>query len=409
MKNKLIFIVTVILSLSIKAQIYTPGGAIQGTSVNDNIGIGTQTPLAKLSIQAGPNNYPTPLKAISIWGPNSPANENSAQDLSWDFAAAGSASIRSYRGGNWDTYLQFLTNSNIGGNNPQVRMHISENGNVGIGSISPNAPLDLVSNSYAQGIIVRKRVADDYGNISFYDNAGVTAFGGVGVALNRIRIMSGGLGDLFERFSISSSGLVGINSLYPLNAFEVKVPTSEGISSSDGISIHDGAVYRLGINIGVNTDGEYSYLQTIKGGIGQKNIVFNPIGGNVGIGTTTPDSKLAVNGTIHSKEVKVDLTGWPDYVFKKEYNLTTLEEVEKHINEQGHLENIPSEEEVLKNGINLGEINAKLLQKIEEMTLYMIDQNKKLNNQEKEIIELKKDNTDLLEIKKRLTILENKL
>ncbi|WP_029272453.1 hypothetical protein [Flavobacterium sp. KJJ] len=110
--------------------------------------------------------------------------------------------------------------------------------------------------------------------------------------------------------------------------------------------------------------------------------------GNVGIGTATPDSKLAVNGTIHSKEVKVDMIGWPDYVFKKEYTLPTLEEVEKHITEKGHLENIPSQEEVLKNGINLGEMNAKLLQKIEELTLYTIQQQKNTEKLTKIIEEL---------------------
>lgn len=103
--------------------------------------------------------------------------------------------------------------------------------------------------------------------------------------------------------------------------------------------------------------------------------------GNVGIGTTiTGPHKLAVEGSIGAREVKVTATGWPDYVFKNNYNLPTLEEVEKHINEKGHLENIPSEEEVLKNGISLGEMNAKLLQKIEELTLYMIDVSKKVND-----------------------------
>ncbi|MNY04903.1 hypothetical protein D3C86_1376060 [compost metagenome] len=128
------------------------------------------------------------------------------------------------------------------------------------------------------------------------------------------------------------------------------------------------------------------------------NIVFGTFGsermridrnGYVGIGTLAPDSKLAVNGTIHSKEVKVDMLGWPDFVFKKEYDLPTLEEVEKHITEKGHLENIPSEDEVLKNGINLGDMNAKLLQKMEEMTLYMIEQNKRMNQLEKENQNLK--------------------
>ncbi|RUT69717.1 hypothetical protein D0817_13930 [Flavobacterium cupreum] len=100
--------------------------------------------------------------------------------------------------------------------------------------------------------------------------------------------------------------------------------------------------------------------------------------GNVGIGVANPLNKLDVNGTIHSKEVKVDMEGWSDFVFKKQYPLPTLEEVERHIEAKGHLENIPNEEEVLKDGINLGEMNAKLLQKIEEMTLYLINQNKQI-------------------------------
>jgi hypothetical protein len=113
--------------------------------------------------------------------------------------------------------------------------------------------------------------------------------------------------------------------------------------------------------------------------------------GNVGIGTIEPKNKLDVNGTIHSKEVKVDMNGWSDFVFKKEYNLPTLEEVEKYIADKGHLENIPSEKEVLQNGINLGEMNAKLLQKIEELTLYMIEMKKENEEQSRKIntIELK--------------------
>jgi len=112
--------------------------------------------------------------------------------------------------------------------------------------------------------------------------------------------------------------------------------------------------------------------------------------GNIGIGITTPTNKLDVNGTIHSKEVKVDMTGWSDFVFKKEYTLPTLEDVEKHIAEKGHLENIPNEEEVLKNGINLGEMNAKLLQKIEELTLYAIEQRKNTEQLTKIILEQNK-------------------
>jgi len=103
--------------------------------------------------------------------------------------------------------------------------------------------------------------------------------------------------------------------------------------------------------------------------------------GNLGIGTTTTGVyKLAVEGSIAAREIKVMASGWADFVFKKEYELPTLEDVEKHINEKGHLSNIPTEAEVLENGVALGEMNVKLLQKIEELTLYMIEQNKKIND-----------------------------
>jgi len=133
--------------------------------------------------------------------------------------------------------------------------------------------------------------------------------------------------------------------------------------------------------------------------------------GNVGIGVIRPTNKLDVNGTIHSKEVKVDMDGWswPDFVFKKEYTLPTLEEVEKHIADKGHLENIPSEEEVLKDGISLGEMNSKLLQKIEELTLYVIQQNRKIYSQEDKIKELEKEIIAFKSFSERLTKIEQQL
>ncbi|UGU17922.1 hypothetical protein LS482_08580 [Sinomicrobium kalidii] len=113
--------------------------------------------------------------------------------------------------------------------------------------------------------------------------------------------------------------------------------------------------------------------------------------GNAGIGTTSPDAKLAVNGVVHSKEVKVDLNGWSDFVFKEDYNLPTLEEVEQHIQEKGYLKDIPSAKEVKENGIFLGDMDAKLLQKIEELTLYTIQQQKMIKTQGQMIRELKNE------------------
>lgn len=110
--------------------------------------------------------------------------------------------------------------------------------------------------------------------------------------------------------------------------------------------------------------------------------------GKVGIGTTSPQSTLAVNGTITTKEIEVTVDGWPDYVFEPNYPLLSLEEVASYIKKNKHLPNIPSEKEVLKEGVKLGEMNAKLLQKIEELTLYIIDL-------KREVEALKKGSTPL--------------
>jgi len=121
--------------------------------------------------------------------------------------------------------------------------------------------------------------------------------------------------------------------------------------------------------------------------------------GAVGIGTTSPDAKLAVNGKIHAKEVKVDLTGWPDYVFANNHDLPTLKEVEKHIKEKGHLIKIPSAKEVEENGVELGEMNKLLLEKIEELTLYTLEQEKKLMQMKNLELELELQGEAIKELK----------
>lgn len=103
------------------------------------------------------------------------------------------------------------------------------------------------------------------------------------------------------------------------------------------------------------------------------------LSGNVGIGTqTTGTYKLAVNGNIRAKEIKVETANWPDYVFTENYTLPTLEEVQKHIDQNGHLINIPSAKEIETNGLELGEMNRLLLEKIEELTLYILEQEKRI-------------------------------
>ncbi|MEO1023332.1 MAG: hypothetical protein AAFW89_12385 [Bacteroidota bacterium] len=109
---------------------------------------------------------------------------------------------------------------------------------------------------------------------------------------------------------------------------------------------------------------------------------INPDGG-VGIGTfLTGSHKLAVGGSIGAREIIVEAGDWSDFVFEQNYTLPTLKEVQQHINEYGHLPGVPNEAEVTRHGINLGNMDSILLQKIEELTLYLIKQNDRIQTLE---------------------------
>ena len=132
-----------------------------------------------------------------------------------------------------------------------------------------------------------------------------------------------------------------------------------------------------GGSISFNTDNNFERMR----------ILHN---GNVGIGTISPDAKLSVKGTIHTQEVRVDMNGWADYVFKPSYKLPSLASIKTYIEKNQHLPEMPSEADVAKEGVNLGEMVKLQTKKIEELTLYLIEQNKQLKAQQKQIKQLKR-------------------
>jgi hypothetical protein len=147
--------------------------------------------------------------------------------------------------------------------------------------------------------------------------------------------------------------------------------------------------------------------------INAKTAVFCALAsGRVGIGTTHPDEKLTVNGTIHATEVKVTTTVPADYVFQKyytgkstlksDYVMPTLAEIESFTKKNHHLPNVPSAQEVEQNGVSLGTMSNVLLQKVEELTLYAIEQNKELER-------LKKENENYKSLAERLSAIEKEL
>jgi hypothetical protein len=122
--------------------------------------------------------------------------------------------------------------------------------------------------------------------------------------------------------------------------------------------------------------------------------------GNVGIGTASPDAKLTVNGQVHATSVVVTSTVPADYVFNGNYYLRPLADVKSYVNKNHHLPEVPPAADIKKSGQDLGEMNMLLLKKVEELTLYMIEKDKQLQQQKVRVRNLEKQVTKLLHAKK---------
>jgi hypothetical protein len=291
---------------------------------------------------------------------------------------------------------------------------LPESGNIGIGTITPSEKLDVngsvnIDSSLVIGdsIIIRKsaRVSEDMtvgGNTSL-QAAAVAA----DLKVEGNIVYSGAQGGAASQTSSilwmdPSNKIVKVIATEGLNATLYSFATCRPNNPTWANGLNKLFVNCPLINVGIRTDSPRVPLDVI----GAANVTSLTVGGD----PQTPGAKLHVrtqstgtypaflidsptrklfqvtnDGVVSAREVKIDIAAWPDYVFKSEYNLMPLTEVAKFIETEGHLPNVPSAEIVECEGINVGEMNKVLMQKIEELTLYMIEQEKRMDEQNKRI------------------------
>ncbi|MBW0177574.1 hypothetical protein [Sediminibacterium sp.] len=228
-----------------------------------------------------------------------------------------------------------------------------------------------------------------------------------------------------ENFTILSNGNTGIGTSSPSEKLAVSgnaIFAGSILASASGsrpIQLSNGMIYSNGDNggwaFGYHAKGSAG---TDRGGFGfygsgngldyyyvgdsyaNPTITTYPDNGNVGIGTRFPSDKLSVNGNIRAKKLIVSQTGWPDYVFDPAYKLKPLSELSAFIQKHQHLPDMPSAKEVEEKGISVGDNQALLLKKIEELTLYIIKINKEHLQSLNSIEQLQKRITELEKNKK---------
>ncbi|NOU16510.1 MAG: hypothetical protein HOO91_02995 [Bacteroidales bacterium] len=370
-------IVLVLIAFCLSQIIYSQTNTFPATG---NVGIGTTTPNSKIEVYEG--NFRI-SKVAGVGGTFGQIEWYQMHGTGQGLAA----SIEAYRApSNWKkSSIIFNTSDDI---NLVERMRINYDGNVGIGTTIPSTKLEAtgtISSSIASANVVyfNGYINGTYPNrvtLGTSDWSGYASLWNSG-SVKTVHFNSSG-------DSYFNGGNVGIGTTTPTQKLHI---SNIGGSSATSGTIQNGMIrlYEEGfgnvLDIGITSNNAgNSWIQAgFKFDLSvNKSLLLNPNGGNVGIGTTTPQNKLDVAGTIRCTEVKVVALPWSDFVFHPTYKLRTLGEVEQFIKANNHLPEIPTESEVKQNGVGLGEMNAKLLQKIEELTLYMIEQNKKIERVE---------------------------
>ncbi|MGA1825339.1 MAG: hypothetical protein ACMUIP_11830, partial [bacterium] len=357
--------------------------------VNGNLGIGATNPTEKLQVASSSAGEVVSFRnSNGNYGLRFMVNDFSD---SLGYGLAGLSAIRVAS----NEHFAVVT-----GGTPTPKLVVRDNGNVGIGTTAPDSKLHVDNNDGSARINISH--TNTISNFTQGVDLGMLAFGGkentdTNYTAATIRAEAdatwgdnqpsrlvfstydNGLGD---HMVINQIGNVGIGTTNPTEKLQVSSSSAgEVVSfrSSDGnyglrFMVNDssdslgyGLAGLIAIRVASN-----EHFAVVTGGIPTPKLIVKD-NGNVGIGETNPQSKLAVNGTITAKEVVVTQEGWADFVFEENYPLASLEEVESYIKGNKHLPDMPSSKEIKQEGLAMADMMARQMQKIEELTLYLIE------------------------------------
>lgn len=333
-----------LLTCTLQATVFAQSNALNSTG---NAGIGTTTPADRLSIRTSGTGTHNLIAMEHADIPNSLFFIGSVTDGYPVVNQRLSNIVESYRdlrlGAANAGSIYFETGRTF--TTAPVRMLIGNNGNVGVGTESP------VGKFHVNGI----------------DNGVVAAFTypGIGDVNGGLKIVNG---------TASAGSFVPTliaRSYAPGRQFGLSITGESEDIVPPAIEKNVGAIILEGRS---KAGGPLALGNVLALNNYSDNLLMVKANGNVGIGTMEPGNyKLAVEGTIGARKVKVTTTDWADFVFYDDYALPSLADVSRFIRANRHLPGIPAKADVQKEGVDLGEMNVKLLQKIEELTLYLIE------------------------------------
>ncbi len=347
-----------------------------------NVGIGTTIPASKLEVLGGVlgNEQGKKIEVARFTSTNVNASFlrifNARLKAGGDWTSA-STRIQQTIDATDMGYLEFNPNNGLMGlalgTQSGESMRLANGGNVGIGTTNPSEKLSILHNGAntpfgAMGI--------DVTSFSTAANAADSYY---------FRVRDIGAGNNIP-FIIKGTGSVGIGTTTPISALHtngtVTIGSGTNPSAVGTMQLKADGTTPIANRLTYGTDGtgwKFAIGKNQAGTITDQFVIQD--NGNISIGTTTmPTSyKLSIGGDMIAERVVVKLqSNWPDFVFKTGYSLRPLSEVESFLKVNNHLPDVPSEAEVKAQGIDMEQMNATLLKKVEELTLYMIEQNKEI-------------------------------